>query len=93
MPQREERNTEVSPYSDFQRERLRAHQKHDGGNSVERMAWADTRFLPIVVEEVGEVARILCDFGDDEYAKPMALREELIQVGAMVSAWIDAIDR
>jgi len=57
------------------------------------MAWADTRFLPIVVEEVGEVARILCDFGDDEYAKSMALREELIQVGAMVSAWIDAIDR
>jgi hypothetical protein len=49
------------------------------------------------VEEVGEVARVLCEQRhgtyDDIDSKAMAaLRGELVQTAAMTVAWIDAID-
>ena len=53
---------------------------------MERAEWNDARWLPVLVEEVGEVARILCDNPNDKDS----LEEELIQVAAMASAWIDA---
>ena len=88
------------PYSDFHRERIRAHSKHDpNGGSMERRPFDDPLWLPVLLEEVGEVARALCEnnlgtegYGDrSELAE--RLREELIQVGAMTAAWIDAIER
>lgn len=85
-----------SPYSDMHRERIRAHAKHDQrGGSMERKAWDNSIWLPVVTEEVGEVARVICDneLGLlDQAEVRVKLREELVQVGAMVAAWIDAID-
>ena len=84
------------PYSDMHRERIRAHAKHDQRDgSMERKAWNNAIWLPVVTEEVGEVARVLCDneLGLLDQAEVRAkLREELVQVGAMVAAWIEAID-
>lgn len=84
------------PYSDMHRERIRAHAKHDERDgSMERKPYDHPIWLPVLVEEVGEVARVLCDnelglmVGTDVRAK---MREELVQVGAMVAAWIEAID-
>lgn len=77
------------PYADVHRERIRAHAKHDGrGQSMERKGWDDPIWLPVVTEEVGEVARCLCDHDDKA-----RLREELVQLAAMTTAWIDAIDQ
>jgi NTP pyrophosphatase (non-canonical NTP hydrolase) len=77
-------------------ERQRAHRKHapNGGSSEER-PFDDPHWLSVLVEEVGEVARVLCDhrlnvLNDDRMA--MDLRDELLQVAAMATAWIDAID-
>jgi NTP pyrophosphatase (non-canonical NTP hydrolase) len=83
-----------SPYSAFHRERIRAHAKHvERDGSMEQKDWDHPIWLAVVTEEVGEVARVLCDseLGLSEDAKK-ALREELVQVGAMVAAWVDAID-
>lgn len=79
------------PYSEMHLERVRAHEKHDTrGASMERANWDDPRWLPVLVEEVGEVAREIIDvYGEADREK---LREELVQVGAMTAAWIDAID-
>ena len=75
-------------YQAIAAERLRAHLKHDNnGMSMERSEWYSPRWLPVLVEEVGEVARVLCDDGFECREK---LEEELIQVAAMACAWIDA---
>lgn len=85
-------------YQDMFEERIRAHKKHDGhGGSMERKNWDAIEWLSVLVEEVGEVAKAQCDARhqlfetEEEYAAH--LREELVQVGAMTAAWIDAIDR
>lgn len=81
------------PYSEFHRERVRAHAKHSpNGGSMEQKDWDHPIWLAVVTEEVGEVARVLCDMalGLDKGIED--LREELVQVGAMVAAWVDAID-
>lgn len=83
------------PYSDMHRERIRAHDKHDARDgSMERKDWTNPIWLPVLVEEVGEIARVLCDAElkvlDGEVAA--RLREELVQVGAMTAAWIEAVD-
>lgn len=84
------------PYSEIHRERVRAHKKHDaGGNSMERRDWDEPQWLPVVMEEVGEVARALCEAdiqGWDREKIKDELKGELVQVGAMVCAWIDAIN-
>lgn len=74
------------PYSDIHWERIRAHAKH-AGQSIEAIAYDDPRFLPILVEGVGEVAKALT-----EREGRAALRAELVQVAAVAAAWIDAID-
>lgn len=85
------------PYSDMHVERMRAHAKYaPGGGSMEKLGWDDPVRLPVLVEEVGEVARALCEhaLGNlDRVGLVRSLREELVQVGAMTAAWIDAIDR
>jgi len=44
--------------------------------------------LAVLVEEVGEVARALCD--DESVDR---LRDELVQVAAVSVAWIQALDK
>jgi NTP pyrophosphatase (non-canonical NTP hydrolase) len=83
------------PYSEMHRERIRAHVKHDGnGGSMERLPFDHPQWTNVVLEEFGEVARVINDkylgMHSDDYQK--SLREELIQLGAMTAAWIDAID-
>lgn len=85
-------------YMDMHMERMSAHTKHaPRGGSMEELGWDNPVRLPVLVEEVGEVARALCELfyhrrgpRDGIVAN---LREELVQVGAMAAAWIDAIDR
>lgn len=79
---------------DVHNERVRAHLKHDdNGRSMERKDYDDPAWLPVVVEEIGEVARVICDWRHNPiYTNQERLREELIQVMAMCSAWVDAID-
>lgn len=87
------------PYSDVHRERIRAHAKHDdNGDSMERKSWDDfDTWLSVMVEEVGEVAKVLCDhrhlgtYGSFTEMAP-ELRAELVQAAAMTIAWIEAID-
>ena len=43
--------------------------------------------LAILVEEVGEVARAICD------RDPEHMREELVQVAAVAVAWVEALSR
>lgn len=66
--------------------RRKAHAKH-GDNSIESVPPTDPRWLPILVEEIGEVAHAMTYDGpiDD-------LRSELIDVMAVSSAAIDSID-
>ena len=78
-------------YTDVDEERIRAHKKHGAsGNSRENAHRSDKEWLPILVEEVGEVAHELTYDAGFEYVN---LREELVQVAAMACAWIESIDR
>jgi hypothetical protein len=88
---------ENQPYVDLHRERIRAHKKHcdKPGGSMEMKRYDAPDWLPVLVEEVGEVAKVLCDWRHGLLTRSQAraaLRSELVQVGAMASAWIDAID-
>lgn len=78
-------------YRDVHAERERAHAKHGAqGNSREQAHWTNAEWLPILVEEVGEVAHLLTyDWAGDIKVE---MRKELVQVAAMACAWIDAID-
>lgn len=66
--------------------RAKAHAKH-GVNSIEVIPAADPRWLPILGEELGEVCRALTYDGTGE------LRAELVDLLAVASAWVDALDR
>lgn len=84
-----------SPYSGMHRERIRAHAKHEPkGGSMERRAWDSDWWLPVLGEEFGEVFRAICEYNLDNISRRELkdkLREELIQVGAMTAAWLDAL--
>ena len=82
-------------YADMADERKRAHAKHwSSGNSVEEATWSDPLWLAILTEELGEVARELCDaYKRTVPEQRERMRAELVQVGAMTAAWIDALDR
>lgn len=67
-------------------ERFKATQKH-GKESINALAASDPRWLPILMEEVGEAAAEL------NYDAAGSLRAELVQVAAVACAWIDAIDK
>lgn len=81
-------------------ERVRAHKKHDGPDamSMERKEYTDWRWMPVMLEELGEIARVLNDreakmrVGVPEHMIMADLRKETIQLMAMASAFIDAID-
>lgn len=70
-------------------ERRRAHLKHLGtpAGSREEQPHDDPLWLPIIVEEVGEIARALND------GEPLGrLRAEVIQAAAMCLAYADALE-
>lgn len=70
-------------------ERERAHAKHVNthAGSREQKSWRDPLWLPIIVEEVGEIARALND------REPLGrLRAEAVQAAAMCLAYADAIE-
>lgn len=75
----------MSIYDFIDDARLEAHRKH-GSNSLESLPGDDPKWLPVLVEEVGEVARALTYDGNKE-----ELRKELIQVAAVASAWADKL--
>ena len=64
--------------------------KH-GEQAYPNLPASDPRWLPILVEEVGETATEVAH--DDPETVNTALREELVQVAAVAIAWIVAIDR
>jgi len=87
----------TSVYDEVLEERLRAHAKHaPNGSSMEGRHYAHASWLAVLVEEVGEVGRALCE-GLYLRVNPTRLRgelrSELVQVAAMATAWVDAIDR
>lgn len=73
-------------YREVLRSRDAAHRKH-GDNSIEREPAGSPRWLAILGEEFGEVCRALTYDGTAD------LRGELLDVLAVASAWIDALDR
>lgn len=87
---------ETLAYYEMRQERLRAHSKHvANGGSMEEKPPLHAAWLPVLGEEFGEVARVLCEIelgNVDGDVALLRLREELVQVGAMTAAWIDSID-
>jgi hypothetical protein len=75
-------------------ERMRAHFKH-GDDSMEGKPWDDKTFWAVLVEEVGEVARVFCELRHGHITVEQAREQaamELIQVAAMASVWAQACD-
>lgn len=75
----------MTDYTEIEQARAKAHAKH-GDNSIEGIDAADPRWLSILVEEIGEVSHELT------YDATGSLRAELIDVLAVASAWLDALD-
>lgn len=72
--------------------RAKAHTKH-GTNSIESIRGDDPRWLSILVEEIGEVAHAQTyDADNGGRTLTQAVRAELVDVAAVVTAWIDSID-
>lgn len=63
----------------------RAHRKH-GERSILNPAMPDAVRLPVLVEEVGEVAKAMLEDAD-----PADLRAELVQVAAVALTWLEAL--
>jgi len=85
------------PYTDIHSERINAHDKHceKPGGSMEMKAFTDAAWSDVLMEEVGEVSKVRCEFRHEriDFAEMKEqLRAELVQVAAMACAWIDAID-
>lgn len=84
-----------SPYSDMHRERIRAHEKHvNNGGSMEEKPWDSEWWIPVLVEEIGEIARSRNEFNLGNIGLQThkdELRKEAVQVGAMIAAWLDSL--
>lgn len=83
------------PYIAMQNERIKAHNKFGGtAGGVEFFAWDNRKWLPILAEEFGEVAKVICEYNLGNITRETMkahLKLELTQVGAMTAAWIDAL--
>lgn len=82
-------------YDEVRDERARAHAKH-GEKSMEGWPADHPLRLPILVEEVGEVAKAmneaaLSGLPMDHPDVRAEMRAELVQVAAMATAWADAL--
>jgi hypothetical protein len=71
--------------AEVEAELRRAHAKH-GDASILNPAMPDVVRLPVLVEEVGEVAKAMIEQDD-----ATRLRAELIQVAAIALTWIEAL--
>lgn len=83
-------------YEEIACERRRAYIKHAPHGSVEVKYFQDVSWLPILVEEVGEVAEEINEYSfgaTNIETYKQRLKAELIQVAAMATAWAEAIDR
>lgn len=69
------------------RRRELASEKH-GNESIEALPVGDVRWLAILIEEVGEVARTRTY---DSGATLVDLADELVDVMAVCGAWLDAL--
>lgn len=76
----------MTNWTEIEHARRKAHAKH-GNSSIEGMPAEHPAWLPVLVEEVGEVAHEMT-----YDAKGGSLRAELVDVLAVASAWLDAID-
>ena len=72
----------MSVYKEIAEERIRQNLKW----GVQRLR--DDRWLTVLTEEVGEVAKEILEHHDDT----TNLRKELIQCAAVIVQWIEAID-
>ncbi len=89
-----DQSVESATLAEFADERRRAHQKH-GEDSQEGNAWDSRKSLTILVEEVGEVAKVFNerDLGNlTDVQAQQELRKELIQTGAMCLVWVVNIE-
>jgi len=85
--------------------RMKAHEKHSD-NSIESLDSESRMWLPILGEEGGEVAEVLVDMfrgailakaigrvaHDETYDATYNLRNELIDVLSVATAWVASID-
>jgi hypothetical protein len=72
-------------------EAYRAHIKH-GDNSMLAPTMDDGDRLPVLVEEVGEVSRLMNELRIGNIAWPeyvRCMKEELTQVAAMAASWLE----
>lgn len=76
------------PWREILRAREAAHEKH-GDNSIESIPWFSDRWLSILVEEIGELAHELTY---DAKGGKKGMRSELIDILAVASAWLSAMD-
>jgi NTP pyrophosphatase (non-canonical NTP hydrolase) len=60
--------------------------------TVNESALSESERLAILVEEVGEVARCVCEGNDRGVLDRVALRAELVQVAAVALAWLEGLE-
>lgn len=80
-------------YEAVKSERVCAHAKH-GEGTTEGTDPLAPHWLAILSEEVGEVARAICEhtLGNEDYETTLQdMHGELVQVAAMALAWADSI--
>jgi NTP pyrophosphatase (non-canonical NTP hydrolase) len=61
---------------------------------MEEKAWDNDWWIPVIVEEIGEIARSRNEYNLGNISLQThknELRKEAVQVGAMVAAWLDAL--
>lgn len=77
----------VGVYADVVQEQADARVKH-GPAAMDNRPWNDSLCLPILAEEVGEVAKELCDSQEHGgVVDTPRLYRELVQVAAMAISW------
>jgi hypothetical protein len=94
----------MTDWTEIEQARAKAHAKH-GQNSIEGITAADPRWLSILSEEGGETseatllawnallqARIGRIAHEQTYDATGSLRGEIVDVLAVASAWLDALD-
>lgn len=85
----------IDPYNAMHDERIKADRKFGGtAGGVESFAWDNRKWLPILAEEFGEVAKVICEYNLGNITRDRMkdeLQKELTQVGAMTAAWLDAL--
>lgn len=102
---------EIDIYEHIKIERERQQKLVDSGKflwSCANILISLDRKMTVLSEEVGEVAKEVCDYGisQDKYAREnmtfpphrteyflLNIRKELIQVAAVCVAWIEALDQ